>query len=226
MVTPPLRGTLPGPTGELELLVEYPPTTPRVVVLIAHPHPLYGGSLQNKVVYTAARAARNSHLIAVRFNFRGVGRSGGAYDAGVGEQEDLLALIHWIEEEYPQLPLTLVGFSFGARIALLVGSELSLHQLILIAPPLRLFSDLQDLLEVSPPWAVVMGDADEVISFAEVSEWIGRQHHPPRFEIFPGAGHFFHGRLVEFVDTGVNPHLFAASRRGGVIEDAAASPMV
>jgi len=177
--------------------LECPKTDLRGVLLIAHPHPLYGGSMHNKVVHTLARAALNQGLAALRFNFRGVGESDGEHDQGIGEQLDLLTVAAWIRTELPEQPLLLAGFSFGARVALLVEKEIGVEQLILVAPPFRLYSDLWPVDRVETPWAVLMGDADEVVSFEEVEKWVQQQKIPPNFEVFSGATHFFHGRLAD-----------------------------
>jgi alpha/beta superfamily hydrolase len=191
-----IRGTIPGPAGELEVWLEYPRREPRGILLIAHPHPLHGGTMSNKVVHAVARAALSEGWAALRFNFRGVGASQGVHDEGGGEQQDLQAAAQWVQSELPSLPLRLAGFSFGARIALLSAAAVGVEQLLLIAPPLRLYSDLWLLDRVEIPWAVLMGDADEVIPFEQVQQWVERQQIPPQFEVFPGASHFFHGELV------------------------------
>ncbi len=197
----PVRGTIPGPAGELEVWQACPKGEARGAMLIAHPHPLHGGSMDNKVVYTLAKSALRSGLVAVRFNFRGVGASGGRHDNGVGEQDDLLAVADWMATELSELPLYLAGFSFGSRIALLTTGRAAASGLIMVAPPLRLYSDIWPIDRVALPWAVLMGDADEVVSYADVEQWVEKQQLPPRFQVFPGADHFFHGRLVELGKT-------------------------
>ncbi len=192
-----IRGTIPGPAGQLEVWLEYPREEPQGVLLIAHPHPLHGGTMTNKVVHTVARAALGESWIALRFNFRGVGKSDGGYDDGQGEQQDLQAVAEWAAAELPGLPLRLAGFSFGARIALLTAESVDAQQLLLIAPPFRLYSDLWSIDRVEIPWAVLMGDADEVVPFENVLQWVEKQQLSPDFEVFSGASHFFHGRLVE-----------------------------
>ncbi len=177
--------------------MECPREVPKGVLLIAHPHPLHGGTMSNKVVHTLARAALHQGMVAVRFNFRGVGKSEGIHDEGMGEQQDLLAVAEWVVMEFPDLPLQLAGFSFGARIALLTVEQAGVEQLLLVAPPFRLYSDMWPVDRVEVPWAVLMGDADEVVSFDEVKQWVEKQQKLPRFEVFSGASHFFHGRLSE-----------------------------
>ncbi len=153
--------------------------------------------MENKVVHTLARAALSEQWAALRFNFRGVGKSKGEHDQGQGEQQDLQVVADWVRDELPALPLRLAGFSFGARIALLTAASVQAQQLLLVAPPLRLYSDLWSINRVEIPWAVMMGDADEVVEFKDVQQWVEGQQLSPRFEIFSGASHFFHGRLLE-----------------------------
>ena len=115
-----------GAAGKLECLLEEPEDAPpREVCLVCHPHPLYGGSMHNKVVYRIARALRRSGSVVLRFNFRGVGRSAGSHDHGIGELEDARLLLDWLRSRYPELPFSTAGFSFGSRIALRLGCSLN-----------------------------------------------------------------------------------------------------
>ncbi len=191
------RGVISGPVGDLEIWLECPNVTPKAVMIIAHPHPLYGGIMQNKVVHTLARGALNSGVAALRFNFRGVGKSGGEYDEGRGERQDLLAVAKWVQEQFPGLPVWLSGFSFGAGVVLRTMEQAGAEKLLLVAPPLNLYPALNKIKQIDIPWSVLMGDADEVIPFEQVSEWVEKQQIPPDFRVFPGVSHFFHGRLVE-----------------------------
>ncbi len=193
----PNRATIAGPAGKLEIWLECPKEPPRALLLIAHPHPLYGGTMENKVVHTLARAALNVGVAALRFNFRGVGQSAGRHDQGDGEQRDLLAVVEWARARLPGIPLWLAGFSFGARIALLSAGEAGAERLLLVAPPLNLYPDLNSINRIETPCSVLMGDRDEVVPFGEVAQWVERQEIPPDFRVFPGASHFFHRRLVE-----------------------------
>src|ERR1700686_2884454 len=111
-----------GPAGKLEALLEEPEDqAPREACLVCHPHPLYGGTMHNKVVYRMARALRRSGSVVLRFNFRGVGKSEGAHDEGKGEFEDARLLLEWLRARYPALAYSATGFSFGSRIALRLG---------------------------------------------------------------------------------------------------------
>ena len=116
---------LDGAAGKIECLLEEPESgEAREACLVCHPHPLYGGSMHNKVVYRLARALRRSGSVVLRFNFRGVGRSEGAHDQGAGELEDARLMLQWLRARYPDLPYSAAGFSFGSRIALRLGCSM------------------------------------------------------------------------------------------------------
>ncbi|TDY04267.1 alpha/beta hydrolase [Thiohalophilus thiocyanatoxydans] len=188
-----------GPAGKLEIRVEEP-DHPAPVAVLCHPHPLHGGSLTNKVVHILASTMNRLGARAVRFNFRGVGRSEGQFDNMVGELEDLRAVVDWVREHYPGAPLWLGGFSFGAQVALKMHAQVGAERLLVAAPPLSLYGS-DDLPEIAIPWLVIQGSADEVIDAAQVRDWAARQtHNPPRLIWLDGASHFFHGRLNELRD--------------------------
>ncbi|HSJ47370.1 MAG TPA: alpha/beta fold hydrolase, partial [Gammaproteobacteria bacterium] len=188
----------PGPAGRLEALIEEPALDrpPAGVAVLCHPHPLHGGTLQNKVVHTLARTCNALGLVAVRFNFRGVGASDGAYAETVGETEDLLAVLDWAQQQWPDLPLWLGGFSFGAYVALRAADRSPVQQLITVAPAVNLFAK-DPLPEVQCDWLLVQGDQDEIVPYAQVMEWVASLERRPRILELSGAGHFFHGRLNE-----------------------------
>ncbi|PIV88245.1 MAG: alpha/beta hydrolase [Hydrogenophilales bacterium CG17_big_fil_post_rev_8_21_14_2_50_63_12] len=179
------------PVGYLETVIEEPDGAPRGLALIAHPHPLKGGSLDNKVAWTLARAALACGLIAVRPNFRGVGASSGSFDHGIGETEDLLALAASVAGHYGPLPLTLMGFSFGAYVQHRVARELPAERLILVGAAVSLYEFAANDI----PTTLIHGTEDEVIPFAAARDY-AHQHAIPLIEI-EGAGHFFHGKLRE-----------------------------
>jgi alpha/beta superfamily hydrolase len=189
---------IPGPAGHLEALVTplKPDVTPRgAVAVICHPHPLHGGAMQNKVVTTLMRVFRDLGLHTVRFNFRGVGKSEGQYAEGVGETEDLLAVVNWVKTQYPNDQLWLAGFSFGAAISIRAASQLDVSQLVSIAPPVPRL----DLLTVPVPhcpWVVVQGEQDEIVVPAEVFAWVDSLNPQPKLIRIPNASHFFHGKLL------------------------------
>ena len=194
----PRPATVEGPAGGLEARVEEPVTgvAPVYAGVVCHPHPLYGGTLQNKVVHTLARAMQELGAPTVRFNFRGVGASAGSYDGGAGELEDALAVCEWARRRWPGATLWLAGFSFGAAVSLQAAATAQPGALVSVAPPVG-------RIIVSPvprpacPWLVVQGDHDELVDANEVRRWCTQYVPPPRLEVLAGAEHFFHGRLGE-----------------------------
>ena len=207
------RLTLPGPAGSLEALVEIPVSdgadatpdgAPAAFGVVCHPHPLYGGTLDNKVVYTLARAFVECGAPTIRFNFRGVGASAGRYDEGRGETEDALAAIAYGRQRWPGAALWLAGFSFGAAVAVRAAQCAPPEKLVTVAPGITRVV-MQGVVPPRCPWLLVQGDADEVIEPAAVLEWAERQSVTPgigpQIRIFPGGGHFFHGRLHELRQT-------------------------
>jgi alpha/beta superfamily hydrolase len=182
-----------GPVGAIETVIEEPvgvfANAPVGLALIAHPHPLKGGSLDNKVAWTLARAAVACGLVAVRPNFRGVGSSAGEYDHGIGETEDLLALAAAITAHYGKLPWTLMGFSFGAYVQHRVAQELHAERLIMVGPAVSMYA----FEAARIPTTILHGIEDEVIPFQAAREYADL-HAIPLIAI-EGAGHFFHGKL-------------------------------
>lgn len=189
---------IPGPSGRLESLIEPPPGDGGIsgVAVLCHPHPLHGGTLQNKVVHTLARACNDLGLVALRFNFRGVGASEGEYGEAIGETEDLHAVLAWVQQQWPDQPLWLGGFSFGAYVALRAAARWPIRQLITVAPPVNLFA-MDPLPAVHCDWLLVQGDEDEIVPHGQVMAWIAGLDYPPQVLELVGAGHFFHGRLNE-----------------------------
>lgn len=189
---------IPGPAGQLEACLslpdDYRPGGP--VAVVCHPHSLYGGSLSNKVVYILAETFTAMGLPTLRFNFRGVGKSAGRFDEGRGEQADLQAAVDWLRGRYPEAPLWLAGFSFGAYVAYRAHRAVDAARLLLVAPPVSLF-DFGPPQPVTIPWMVIQPGADEVVDVEAVKAWVASQPEPPEFHILEGASHFFHGRLNE-----------------------------
>ena len=194
------RVRISGPTGEIEALVETPAEDgaidgPRFGV-VCHPHPLYGGTLDNKVVYTLARAFVELGVPAIRFNFRGVGGSAGSYDEGRGETEDALAVIAYGRQRWPGASLWLAGFSFGGAVAVRAAAQAAPQRLVTVAPGITRVA-MAGVASPACPWLIVQGDADDLIAPAAVLEWARRQSTAPELRLLSGAGHFFHGRLHE-----------------------------
>jgi len=192
---------LDGPEGQLEALHLATPDA-KGVALICHPHPLFAGTMQNKVVATLQRAARDAGYATLRFNFRGVGQSAGSYAEGRGEIDDALAAAHWLAEQHPGLPLTLMGFSFGSCVAGNAAERLEeqgagLAQLFMLAPPVERFD--VDLPERCP-LTVIQPEADEVVTPERVYAWSAELSKPHELIRVPECSHFFHGKLIELKD--------------------------
>jgi alpha/beta superfamily hydrolase len=185
-----------GPAGPLEAILSEPEGVAQVsrVVVVCHPHPLHGGTMHNKVVHYLAKTFSGLGAASLRFNYRGVGQSGGEYGEGVGETEDVLAAATWLRQRYPQAELWLAGFSFGAYTSLKAAASLPVAGLISIAPPVHLF-DMATLPTPACPWLIVQGDHDMVVSYKEVSAWVNTLDDAPQFVPMAGVGHFFHGKL-------------------------------
>ncbi|MEZ5664269.1 MAG: alpha/beta hydrolase [Burkholderiaceae bacterium] len=183
-----------GPAGQLEVAIDRASGTARGHVVIAHPHPLFGGTLTNKVVQTLARAAVQAGWNAVRFNFRGVGRSEGTYDDGRGELEDLLAVV---AAQAPAGALCLAGFSFGAfvtahAVARLQGQR-AIERLLLVGTAASRFQVETVPAELHARTLVIHGESDDTVPLASVMDWARPQSLPVL--VVPGGGHFFHGQL-------------------------------
>jgi alpha/beta superfamily hydrolase len=163
--------------------------------VVCHPHPLYGGTLDNKVVYTLARAFEELGAPAIRFNFRGVGTSTGQYDEGIGETEDALAVIAYGRQRWPSAALWLAGFSIGGAVAIRAAGRAVPTRLVAVAPAIA-WVNVQDVVTPSK-WLVVQGDADDVVLPDSVLEWAAKRSPAPAVSVVAGAGHFFHGQLLE-----------------------------
>jgi hypothetical protein len=192
-----------GPAGEIEILVTSPQkVTPsnQPYAIICHPHPLYGGSMTNKVVYILATTFNQLGIGAVRFNFRGVGQSTGQFDQGEGETEDLYAVAEWVTSQLKPTQLWLAGFSFGSYIALKGHKQLQASRLLLVAPPIERFN-LANWQISNIPTLIIQGSKDDIVSPLAVSQWVAIQHHRPQLGWLEEADHFFHGHLHELRQT-------------------------
>jgi uncharacterized protein len=192
--------SIDGPAGSLEALLEEPTAAPlEGFAVVCHPHPLYGGTMQNKVVHTVARALQEAAIATLRFNFRGVGASAGSYDQGRGELLDTLAVIDFGRRRWPAAAFTLAGFSFGAQMALLAAPSTAPVRLITVAPPVS----RPEFGAVEPPlcpWLIVQGDADEVVDPQQVRSFAERFASPPVLVMLSGVNHLFHSHLRELHD--------------------------
>jgi uncharacterized protein len=171
--------------------------------VVCHPHPKYGGTMENKVVTTVARALRDANMPTLRFNFRGVGASAGAFDQGLGETEDADAVASWGARRWPGKTLVIAGFSFGGYVALQLALKRKAARLITIAPAIQLF---ERPVAGSPdcPWLIVQGDEDDMVDPKEVAAWARSFRPAPLLVVLPGVGHFFHGHLHELHDAVTN----------------------
>lgn len=183
-----------GPAGTLELAIDRPDAPPKGVAVIAHPHPLFGGTMTNKVVQTLARACVLTGWTAVRFNFRGVGGSAGAHDEGRGELADLLAVV---QDQAPEGALCLAGFSFGAFVTSHAVAHLSqareLVKVVLVGTATSRFDTAPIAPELHQRTLVIHGEADDTVPLVSVMDWARPQALPVL--VVPGGGHFFHGQL-------------------------------
>jgi hypothetical protein len=187
---------LHGPAGNLEALLEVPQDTEVIgCAVVCHPHPLHGGTMQNKVSHTLARSFIGQGFIALRFNFRGVNESDGEFDEGRGEVEDVFAAMDWLSANYPDLPLWNAGFSFGAATAIRASALRRPAGLISIAPAISRFaSSLSSQPEC--PWLILQGDQDELVAVDQTVAWVNELEPGPELQILEGAEHFFHGKLT------------------------------
>jgi len=200
------RALLEGAAGKIEITSSVPDEA-RSVAVIAHPHPLFGGTMDNKVVTTLARALVEAGAATYRFNFRGVGASGGVHDEGHGETDDMLQVIAHAQAAMTALPLTLAGFSFGGAIALRASNRVDFTQLLLVAPGFRRITG-NGMVEPPDPadphlgapgrhgpsnTLIVHGDRDETVPLADSIAWATAREVP--VVVIPGGEHFFHRKL-------------------------------
>jgi len=183
------------PEGKLELIVGKENNKPGWGI-VCHPHPLHGGTMNNKVVTTLVKTFQGIGLNTIRFNFRGVGQSTGTFDHGNGEVIDLISVIDWIQREHGGTDFWLAGFSFGAYIAAKAATSFPAKALVTVAPPVKNFP-MQDLPPILCKWILVQGERDEVVAAKDVFEWVEPRDPNPEVIRFPEAGHFFHGQLIE-----------------------------
>ena len=186
------RFEIAGPAGTIEAVLDLPAAAPQGVALVCHPHPLQGGTLDNKVAQTLARTFAKLRYAAARFNFRGVGKSAGTFAEGIGETDDALAVLAHVRSRFGEaLPIALAGFSFGSYVQTRVAERVHAEGLVLVGPAVNRFS----MQQVQAGTVVVHGEEDDVVPLASVFAWARPQQLP--VVVFPGCGHFFHGRLPQ-----------------------------
>ncbi|KNC14403.1 MULTISPECIES: alpha/beta hydrolase [Pseudomonas] len=190
-----------GPQGPLEAL--YLDTADATgIALICHPNPVQGGTMLNKVVSTLQRTARDAGMLTLRFNYRGVGASAGSHDMGSGEVDDAWAVARWLRAKHPELPLTILGFSFGGFVAATLAGRLeaegeAVQQLFMVAPAVM---RLTERLPQQATLTVIQPDADEVVDPQLVYDWSDKLERPHELLKVAECGHFFHGKLTDLKD--------------------------
>ena len=188
------RAMIDGPAGKIEADINDPGGARCGIALIAHPNPVQGGTKDNKVVTTLAKAFFTLGYVAVRPNFRGVGASDGSHDEGRGETDDLVAVATYLKRQYGELPLTLAGFSFGSFVQTRVAKRLPAGRMVLVGPAVNRFP----AETVPPDTLVIHGEHDDVVPLSAVLDWARPQALP--IVVVPGGEHFFHGRLNLLAD--------------------------
>ena len=187
-----------GPAGRLEAVLVQPDAPPVAAAVVCHAHPLHGGMMHFKPVFRAAKALQEAGLAALRFNFRGVGRSEGVHDGGVGEQDDARAALDEMGRRYPGLPLVLGGFSFGSTMALRVAArEPRVRAVLAMGYPLRRLGDAAPLGDVRQPRLFVQGGEDEFGPAEEIRATVEPLLPPRELVVVAGADHYLTGRLDE-----------------------------
>ena len=183
-----------GPEGPLEALLDVPQAEPRAVAIFGHPHPLHGGTMHTKALYQAAKAMPRIGVAALRFNFRGVGRSAGTFDAGPGEKADFRAAIDFAQERFPDIPVWAGGMSFGSWVAMTLGAEDARVSLLLgIAPPVDRY-DFEALKTCTLPKFIIHGESDELISIKEIRKFYSQLPEPKELVTIEDANHLFEGK--------------------------------
>jgi uncharacterized protein len=186
---------IPGPVGNLEAIIDHPGSSARGYALVAHPHPLYGGSLDNKVAQTLAKTMVELGYVSLRANFRGVGASEGAHDQGEGEADDLVALVGYLQKRFGEQPLILCGFSFGAWVQTRVAKRVSAARMVLVGLATGAVGEGRRYPAENVPIdsIVIHGELDETVPLANTLAWARPQELP--VTVAPGCDHFFHRKL-------------------------------
>jgi uncharacterized protein len=193
---------LAGPAGKLEALLEEPEDQdPRAAALVCHPHPQHGGTMHNKVVYRIARGLRKAGYVVLRFNYRGVNLSQGAYDHGNGETDDGRTALAWLRERYSELPYSLAGFSFGSRIALRIGCSSTDAKQVMAVGFVASYAGEPALASCAIPRVFISSTNDEFASKERLQEMISAAPEPKRLIFVEAQDHFFKNALDEFEKT-------------------------
>jgi alpha/beta superfamily hydrolase len=186
-----------GPAGRIEAVIKEPGAPVSHAAIVCHPHPLYGGSMHNKVVFRIARVFQDAGFAVLRFNFRGTGRSEGNHDNGVGEQDDLRAAIEFIKQKYPPAEVWLSGFSFGSMVMLRgAACDARIRALVVAGVPASRH-DFSDIARCNKPKLFVQGSLDEFGALEALQTLFTGLDEPKELKIIQGADHFFEGHLPE-----------------------------
>jgi alpha/beta superfamily hydrolase len=187
-----------GPAGRLEAILMWPDAPPVASAVVCHAHPLHGGIMHFKTVFRAAKALQAHGLAVLRFNFRGVGRSEGVHDHGLGEQDDVRVALDEMERRLPGLPQVVGGFSFGSNMAARVGcGHARVRAILVMGFPLRMMEDTSFLRDCATPRLFVQGERDEFASGEVIRALVAELPAPAEVAVVPGADHFFTGHLDE-----------------------------
>jgi hypothetical protein len=189
-----------GPAGKLQLKITIPATLQlQPICIVCHPHPLFQGSMNNKVVHRLLRVFELLGMRVIRFNFRGVEKSVGHYANGVGETEDLFAVMQWAKKYFSEPHFCLAGFSFGGYVAYracsLAPFQSDIKMLVTVAPAVTHFN-VSELRDIDCPWITIQGENDDVVEPQAVIAFVKSRPHSPQLITLPAAGHFFHGQLI------------------------------
>ncbi len=191
------KSLIAGPAGAIEIAAHVSgDSPPRAVAIIAHPHPVFGGTMDNKVITTLARAMFDAGAATYRFNFRGVGKTEGAHDDGRGETDDLLAVLAYAQQTHPGKPLWLAGFSFGGAVTLAASAQIAADEMVLVAPAFERMSHWANIAGGGKPpvsTLLIHGENDETVPLADSLKWARPREIPVC--VVPNADHFFHLRL-------------------------------
>ncbi len=195
-----------GDVGQLECILDLPKDNeinpPAFIAVVCHPHPLFQGTMHNKVAYMLARALVQAGAAVLRFNFRGVGGSVGEHADGIGEVGDVTAAMRYLQSQFPNLPMTLAGFSFGSYVSLRTVQNLdtvkqfNIERIVTVAPPVGRW-DFSEIAAPSMPYLIIQGNEDDLVDAEVVHEWSLKLSPQPTFEMIEKADHFFHGKLTE-----------------------------
>ncbi|HSB10125.1 MAG TPA: alpha/beta fold hydrolase [Blastocatellia bacterium] len=186
-----------GPAGRIEAILKVPAEPVKRAAIVCHPHPLFGGTMHNKVVYRLSRAFQDAGFAVLRFNFRGAGRSEGEHDQGIGEQEDLRAAIEFVETRYPTAEIWVAGFSFGAAVLLRsVACDDRVRAIIAAGVPVSKY-DFSEIARCAKPKLFVQGSRDEYGPVAELGRLFALLDDPKELRVVDNADHFFEGHLSE-----------------------------